>query len=275
MTPPRYSILTGEYAWRSKAGSAVLDGAAPLCIPTNTFTLPELLKQSGYATTCIGKWHLGLGEKSTDYNGSLHPGPLELGFDYFFGIPATVDRVPTVFVENHRVQGLDANDPIRISYREKVGDEPTGSECPYLLKLQADGQHSGTIMNGISRIGYITGGKAACWKDEEQAEIITRHAVNFIQENRSQPFFLYLATLDIHAPRFPNPRFMKDSQLSYRGRSIAELNWIVGEVFAELKKSNFDDDTLVIFSSDNAARPATAMWRNRSPAIASTARCAD
>jgi len=250
-TPTRYSILTGEYAWRSKAGRAVLDGDAPLCILTNTFTLPAMLQKAGYATACVGKWHLGLGAERTEYNGNLRPGPLELGFDYFFGIPATADRVPTVFVENHRVAGLLESDPIKINYREKVGDEPTGTERPDLLKLQADKQHSGTIVSGISRIGFMTGGQAARWKDEDQAEILTRKATSFIEQNQSKPFFLYLATLDIHAPRYPHPRFMKDSQIGYRGGSIAQLDWIVGEVMAELKRLKLDDNTLVIFSSDN------------------------
>jgi len=250
-TPTRYSILTGEYAWRSRAGRVVLDGDAPLCISTNKFTLPAMLQRVGYQTACVGKWHLGFGAERTDYNGELRPGPLELGFDYFFGIPATGDRVPTALVENHRVVGLVESDPIQINYRQKIGDEPTGLERPDLLKLKADRQHSGTIVNGISRIGFMTGGQRARWKDEDIADRITSEAINFIERNRSNPFLLYLATHDIHAPRYPNPRFMKDSQLGYRGGAIAEFDWTVGEVLAALKRFKLDENTLVIVTSDN------------------------
>ncbi len=250
-TPTRYSILTGEYAWRSQAGRAVLDGDAPLCIDPAKFTLPDLMQKAGYRTACIGKWHLGFGVERADYNADLKPGPLELGFDYFFGIPATGDRVPTVLVENHRVAGLVETDPIQINYRAKIGDDPTGTERPDLLKLKADRQHSGTIVNGISRIGFMTGGHAVRWKDEDIADTIAQKAVGFIEQNQTRPFFLFLATHDIHAPRYPHPRFMKDSQLGYRGGAIAQLDWTIGEVMNTLKRLNLDENTLVIFSSDN------------------------
>jgi arylsulfatase A-like enzyme len=250
-TPTRYAILTGDYAWRSSAGRAVLNGDAALCIDPEKFTLPDLLKKAGYQTACVGKWHLGFGRERADYNGDLKPGPLELGFDYFYGIPATGDRVPTVMVENHRVAGLDPADPIRIHYKKKIGDEPTGAERPDLLKLTANQQHSGTIVNGISRIGFMTGGQAARWVDEDIADVIAKKAVTFIEGSRAQPFFLFLATHDIHAPRYPHPRFMKDSQLGTRGGAIAQLDWTVGEVLAALQRLGLEENTLVIFSSDN------------------------
>lgn len=250
-TPTRFSILTGEYAWRSRAGRAVLNGDAPLCIPTNTFTLPAMLKRAGYATACVGKWHLGLGMGHTDYNGDIRPGPLEIGFDYFFGIPATPDRVPCVLVENHHVAGLVQSDPIEVNYHHKIGDEPTGAERPDLLKLKPDRQHSGTIVDGISRIGYMTGGHAARWRDEELYSVLEKKAVGFIEQHTNKPFFLYFATHDIHPPRYSNPRFMKGSRIGYRGGSIAELDWTVGQVMATLKRLKLDRNTLVIFSSDN------------------------
>src|SRR6185436_7724463 len=114
----------------------------PLCIPVGTLTLPSLLKQAGYVTGVIGKWHLGLGLKDgPDWNGDIKPGPLEIGFDHAFFFPATGDRVPCVYVEDHRVVGLDPADPIQVSYRSKIGGEPTGSENPELLKLKSRSGH--------------------------------------------------------------------------------------------------------------------------------------
>jgi arylsulfatase A-like enzyme len=250
-TPTRYALLTGRYAWRTTNARGVIDGDAPLVIPPDTFTLPDLLQRAGYRTGCVGKWHLGFGPRRTDYNAELKPGPLELGFDYFYGIPATGDRVPTIMIENHRVAGLDPADPLRIDYKKKIGDEPTGLEQPAGLKLAADRQHSGTIVNGISRIGFMTGGRAARWRDEDVAGLITAKAVAFIEQNQAAPFFLYFATHDIHAPRFPHPRFMQDSQLGYRGGAIAQLDWTVGEILATLARLGLEENTLVIFSSDN------------------------
>jgi arylsulfatase A-like enzyme len=134
-TPTRYALMTGQYAWRHPPGSRILTGVAPLCIKPGTVTVPSLLQQAGYATGCVGKWHLGLGETQTDYNGEIKPGPREVGFDYSFIIPATGDRVPCVYVENQRVVGHDPQDPIRVSYGTKIGDEPTGAQHPELLTL--------------------------------------------------------------------------------------------------------------------------------------------
>ena len=155
-TPSRYSLLTGAYPWRQKEKqNSILDGDAPLAIEPGRYTLATLFKNAGYQTGIVGKWHLGLGDAKSrvDFNGEINPGPLEIGFDYCHIIPATVDRVPSVWVENHRVVNLDPADPIKVSYQEKIGDEPTGIERPDLLRYPADKQHSGTIVNGISRIG--------------------------------------------------------------------------------------------------------------------------
>ena len=250
-TPTRFALLSGKYGWR-QGGTGIAPGDAKLLIPSDTVTLPRVLKQAGYATGLVGKWHLGLGTETPDFNAELKPGPLELGFDYAFFIPATGDRVPCVFVENHRVVGLDPADPIKVSFKERLGTEPTGLERPDLLKIKADKSHSQTIVNGVSRIGYMTGGKAALWKDEEMADELTRKAVAFIEKQKSdQPFFLFLATHDIHEPMVPHPRFRGTSGCGWRGDVIHQLDWTVGEVLATLQRKGFSKDTLVVFSSDN------------------------
>ena len=126
-TPSRYALMTGEYAWRRK-GTGILPGDARLIIEPGRTTIPSILKKAGYATAAVGKWHLGLGAEKLDWNGDIKPGPLEIGFDYCFLIPATGDRVPCVYVENHRVVGLDPADPIEVSFKMRVGNEPTGKE---------------------------------------------------------------------------------------------------------------------------------------------------
>ena len=250
-TPTRYALMTGQYAWRHPPGAQILSGVAPLCIPKDRLTLPALLKQAGYATGVVGKWHLGLGATEPDYNGEVAPGPRDVGFDSSFIIPATGDRTPCVYVENHRVVGHDPNDPIRVRYGQPVGDEPTGAKNPELLTLKPSHGHDNTIVNGISRIGYMTGGKAARWKDEDMADEITRKAVGFIEANAGRRFFLYFATHDVHVPRVPHPRFRGTSRCGTRGDVIQELDGSVGEVMAALDKHGLANDTLVIFTSDN------------------------
>jgi arylsulfatase A-like enzyme len=250
-TPTRYSLLTGQYAWRHPPGARILGGVAPLSIRPGTVTVPSLLRQAGYTTGVVGKWHLGLGDGPTDYGKPIERGPREVGFDYSFIIPATGDRVPCVYVEDGRVVGADPRDPIRVSYGKPFGDEPTGAKNPELLKVKPSRGHDNTIVNGISRIGFMAGGKAARWKDEEMADELTRRAVSFIERNKGRPFFLYFATHDIHVPRVPHPRFRGKSAHGTRGDVIQQLDWCAGEVLAALAKHKLADNTLVIFTSDN------------------------
>jgi arylsulfatase A-like enzyme len=249
-TPSRYSLLTGQYAWR-KEGTGILPGDAALIIPPGTATMPALLKGQGYATAAVGKWHLGLGAGKIDWNGEIKPGPLEIGFDYCFLIPATGDRVPCVFVENHRVANLDPRDPISVSYSHPFPGELTGKDHPELLKMKPSHGHDQAIVNGVSRIGYMAGGKSALWKDEEISTTLTAKATAFIDRNKANPFFLYFATHDIHVPRMPNPRFVGKTAMGPRGDAIAELDWSVGQVLSTLDRNGLTEDTLVIFSSDN------------------------
>ena len=253
-TPSRYSMLTGEYAWRQKAKvNTILDGDAPLCIEPGRLTLPELLRQDGYHTAVIGKWHLGLGDGKAklDFNGELKPGPLEIGFDYAHIIPATVDRVPSVWVEDHNVQNLDPADPIVVSYINNISDEPTGLERPDLLIQGADKQHSGTIINGISRIGYMKGGHAARFKDEELASTVVAESVEYIERHKDEPFFLSIGLFEPHVPRVAEPPFAGTSQSGVRGDVIHQVDWQVGEIMKTLDRLDLAKNTIVIFSSDN------------------------
>ncbi len=249
-TPSRYAMLTGEYAWRKK-GTGVLPGDASLIIAPGRTTIASVLQSAGYKTGIVGKWHLGLGSERLDWNSEIKPGPLELGFDYCFLMPATGDRVPCVYIEDHRVVGLETGDPMKVSFREFVGDEPTGKDHPELLRLQPSAGHNQTIVNGVSRIGYMSGGKSARWVDEDMADTYVKHAVGFIEKHKNEPFFLELATHDIHVPRLPNARFAGKSELGVRGDVILEFDWCVGEILAALESRGLAENTLVIFSSDN------------------------
>jgi arylsulfatase A-like enzyme/endonuclease/exonuclease/phosphatase family metal-dependent hydrolase len=250
-TPTRYAFITGQYAWRNPAGAAILSGEAPLAIDPAMPTTASVLKQAGYTTGLVGKWHIGLGKGDLDYNKDIKPGPLEVGFDYAFYFPATGDRVPCVFIENYRVVGLDPADPIRVSYRTKIGDEPTGKDHPELLKMHPSHGHADTIINGISRIGFMSGGVAARWKDEGMADTLAGKAVAFIERNRERPFFLYFATHDIHVPRVPGPRFAGTSQCGTRCDVIQQFDGCVGQVLATLDRLKLAENTLVIVTSDN------------------------
>jgi arylsulfatase A-like enzyme len=253
-TPSRYAMMTGEYAWRKK-GTGVLPGDAPLIIEPGRSTFASVLKQAGYRTGVVGKWHLGLGRAGMDWNNEIKPGPLDLGFDECFLMPATGDRVPCVYVDNLRVLGLDPNDPIQVRFGQKVGDEPTGKDHPELLTMHPSHGHDQTIVNGVSRIGYMTGGKSARWIDEDMADVFVDRAKSFVTRQVAskpgEPFFLYFATHDIHVPRLPHKRFAGKSGLGPRGDALLEFDWCVGELMDLLDKHKLTDNTLVIVTSDN------------------------
>jgi arylsulfatase A-like enzyme len=249
-TPSRYSLMTGEYAFR-RQGTGVLPGNARLIVEPGRPTMQSVLKKAGYATGYVGKWHLGLGAGDVNWNGEIKPGPLETGFDYSFIIPATGDRVPTVYVENHRVAGLDASDPIQVSYGKPVGSEPTGRDHPELLKMKLSRGHDMTIVNGISRIGYMSGGKSARWNDETMADDLTGKALSYIERNQARPFFLYFSTHDVHVPRVPHPRFVGTSQCGVRCDAMQQLDACAGRIMEVIERLKIEDSTLVIFTSDN------------------------
>ncbi|WP_246117912.1 sulfatase family protein [Adhaeretor mobilis] len=246
-TPSRFSLLTGVHAFRQ--GVRIAPPNASLLISTEAFTLPRLFEQAGYETGIVGKWHLGLGEKGQGpkWNGELKPGPLELGFDSAFLLPTTNDRVPCVYVDGHRVVNLDSNDPIHVGGKANDVNKPGSTQYPTAKK---DAFYS-SIVNGIGRIGYMSGGKSALWDDYTMADVFAEKAVEFIAENSDKPFFLFFSSQDIHIPNAPNPRFQGSTNLGARGDAMVQLDWTVGAIIAELDKQGLTDNTIVIFTSDN------------------------
>ena len=250
-TPTRFSLLTGMYAFRQE-GTGIAPPNSPALIPPETTTLPSLLRQAGYRSAVIGKWHLGLGgPDGPDWNGELKPGPLEIGFDHCFLLPTTNDRVPQVFVENHRVPNLDPDDPLWVGNRKPSDDHPTGITHRDGLKMDWSHGHNATIHNGISRIGFYTGGHAARFRDEDLSDRWVERSVRWMEENREQPFFLLFSSHHIHVPRVVHERFQGRSALGPRGDAILELDWCVGELLDTLERLGLSENTLVIFCSDN------------------------
>jgi arylsulfatase A-like enzyme len=251
-TPSRYSILTGRYAWRKK-GTGIARGNAPLLIDTSRVTIADVMKQAGYRTAAIGKWHLGLGPapQGPDWNGVIKPGPLELGFNYCFLIPATPDRQPTVYLQNHRIYNYNPFDPIRVSYKHPIGNRPTGKEAPQKEWMKSVIGHQQTITNGIARIGYMAGGQTAVWDDSLISDVMTAHALRFIKKNQHHPFFLYFASHDVHVPRVPDRRFAGKSGMGPRGDELLEMDWEVGQIKKTLDSLGIAKNTMIIFTSDN------------------------
>ena len=249
-TPSRYSILTGSYAFRNNA--EILEGDAPLIIDTEMKTLPDMLKSAGYKTGIVGKWHLGLGRGQVDWNERVSPGPAEVGFDYSFLIPATGDRVPTVFLENQKIFNLNPNDPLIVDYKKQIpGGYPAGRDHPELLKQHTDNYHLSAITNGISRIGFMKGAEEALWIDEEIPFVLDAKVEEFINGNSENPFFLFYSFHDIHQPRTPNIKFVESSSMGPRGDVIAQMDWSVGKVIEHLEKNGLSEETMIIFTSDN------------------------
>lgn len=250
-TPTRYSFLTGTYAFRGER-TGIAPPNAPAIIKPGTETVASILKRAGYATAVIGKWHLGLGgAKGPDWNGELKPGPLEIGFDTCFLLPTTNDRVPQVYVHDHRVPNLDPADPLWVGNKKPSPDHPTGQTHRDTLKMDWSHGHNATIHNGISRIGFYTGGHAARFRDEDLADKWVEKSVEFIEAHQEEPFFLFFASHDIHVPRMPHERFQGKTSLGYRGDAIVQLDWCVGELLDTLDRLKLAENTLVVFCSDN------------------------
>lgn len=245
-TPSRYALLTGEYPLRGNNGKGIWGPCShtqPLLIDTNKLTLGQLFKNKGYSTAVIGKWHLGFGTGKTDWNKPLRPGPLELGFDYYFGVPKVNSGYPYVYVENDRIVGWDPDDPL------VFGGKPA-SPTPTFPEATA-GRKTPNKFSGALKAHQI-------YDDERTATLLTEKASKWIKENKQNPFFLYFATTNVHHPYTPNPRFKGTSQCGLYGDFIHELDWMVGEVIKCLEENNLSDNTLLIVTSDNGGMLNTA-----------------
>ena len=251
-TPSRYSLLTGSYPWRNPK-AAILPGDAAMIIDESTPTLATMLRNAGYATGVVGKWHLGLGHGSLDWNRSIPRTPNDVGFDYSCIMAATNDRVPCVYIENREVVGGDWHDPIEVTYDDSRAfkDIPTGRSHPDQLTMRFSHGHDGTIVNGVSRIGHMRGGKKALWQDETMADYFAAKAADFVRQNCGRPFFLYYAFHQPHVPRIPGPRFRGRTGLGPRGDVIAEMDDCAGRLINLLDQLGIRENTMVIFSSDN------------------------
>ncbi|HKK61912.1 MAG TPA: arylsulfatase [Bacteroidales bacterium] len=249
-TPSRFALLTGMYPWKNKQAK-ILPGTAPLIIDTAQATLPKMLKEEGYETGIVGKWHLGLGDGNVDWNKKITPGPNEVGFDYSYILAATQDRVPTVYIKNGNVVGLDPDDPIKVDYKNNFEGEPTGKDNPELLTMKWHHGHNSSIVNGIPRIGYMKGGEAAKWSDVDMADHFLAEAKAYVDRNKEGPFFLYYALQQPHVPRTPHPRFAGSSGMGPRGDVIVEADWVIGEFIKHLEEAGLLENTLIVFSSDN------------------------
>ncbi|HEX5789779.1 MAG TPA: arylsulfatase [Luteolibacter sp.] len=249
-TPTRYSLLTGTYALRVN-GTGIAPPNGPALIKPGTPTIASLLKSQGYATAVIGKWHLGLGSPKPDWNGELKPGPLEIGFDHCLLLPTTNDRVPQVFVEDHRVRNLDPADPLWVGDDKPSADHPTGETHRSELKMDWSHGHNNTIHNGISRIGFYTGGAKARFRDQDLGDEWVNQSKSWIRKHKDQPFFLFFASHDIHVPRAPHERFLGKSGMGPRGDAILEFDWCVGEIMRTLAECGIERNTMVVICSDN------------------------
>ena len=226
-TPSRFSLLTGVHGFRK--GIRVLAPNAPLTIPTDALTLPKVFKRAGYATAIVGKWHLGIGVKGTsvDWNGEVKPGPIEVGFDSSFLLPSTNDRVPCVYVRDHKVENLDPSDPLFVQRNKPEGVDvtvyPDGKKNREAMTFyQSTHGHNNSVINGIGRIGYMWGGKSALWNDETMSDVFVDEAKKFLasRKGKDEPFFFYFSSQDIHVPRVPHPRFRGKTDLGYRGDAL-------------------------------------------------------
>ena len=255
-TPSRYSMLTGEYAWR-KSGTGIAKGDAAMIIKPDRFTIADMFTKAGYSTGVIGKWHLGLGARAgaQNWNKEIKPNPRDIGFQYSYIMAATADRTPCIFIENGKGVNLDSADPINVSYQKNFPGQPSGKENPELLRIHPSHGHNQAIVGGIPRIGFMQGGEKARWIDENIADVISAKSLEFIQRETAanKPFFLYLATNDIHVPRVPHQRFIGKSGMGPRGDALLSFDWTVGQVIKTIEKLGIEKNTIIIITSDNGA----------------------
>lgn len=240
-TPSRYALLTGQYPVRASGGRGVW-GPAPitskLIIDTEKTTIADVFKSSGYDTAVVGKWHLGFGEETNDWQEPLRPGPQDLGFDYYFGMPVVNSAPPYVYVENDRVVGRDPDDPLVYLGRGATGATPITPIPPEAAN------RSPNAFGGAKQAHKL-------FNDYQVGTTFAKKSVTWITEHKEKQFFLYLATTNIHHPFTPATRFQGTSECGLYGDFIHELDWIIGEILKCLEDNGLSENTLVIFTSDN------------------------
>ncbi|MCK0158322.1 arylsulfatase [Cellulophaga sp. F20128] len=251
-TPSRYALLTGQYPVRGNNGKGIW-GPSPvtseLLINPDQLTLADVFKNSGYATAALGKWHLGFGTGENRWNKPLRPGPNDLGFDYYYGVPVVNSAPPYVYVENDQVVGADTNDPLVYVGRGKDKEVTPITPIPPEASQRTPNMFKGAVkahqLYNDYTVGTVLAGKAVDW--------ITEQTTKKSKKEKGNPFFLYLATTHIHHPFTPGNNFQGKSDAELYGDFIQELDWMVGEVTATLEKQGVADNTLIIFTSDNGA----------------------
>ncbi len=219
-TPTRYGMLTGRYPWRSSLKFGVTGPVAPLLPDPDRVTIADWLKERGYQTAAIGKWHLGYGQEPLDYTTSVSPGPLDLGFDYHFGVPQNHDDKLGVYIENDHIYGLRSRklNPYSKSF---YGSQYMGFDAPQRVNIRV-------------------------------MEELTDKAVQWIkQQDTVTPFFLYFASVAVHHPSTPSDHMRGLSDCGPYGDFIQDLDMSVGRIMETLEYMNLLENTLVIFTSDN------------------------
>lgn len=234
-TPSRYSIITGRYNWRSRLKSGVLGGYSPALIEAGRLTVASMLKEEGYRTACIGKWHLGLDWGRTsdvpespgfgvtegiDYSAPIKNGPVDHGFEYFYGISASLDMPPYVYIENDRVTELPDHET-----------ENTGKQF------------------------WRKGPTAPGFKHEEVLPALTKKVVDTIDEWSKEPFFIYFPLPAPHTPILPVGEFVGKSKTNSYGDFVLMCDNVVGQVLKKLEEKNIANNTIVIYASDNGCSP--------------------
>ncbi|MDC0177911.1 arylsulfatase [Polaribacter sp.] len=247
-TPSRYALLTGQYPIRANNGNGIW-GPAPitseLLIDTEQVTIADILKNKDYSTAALGKWHLGFGTGKNDWKKPLSPGPNDLGFDYYYGIPIVNSAPPYVYVENTSIVGADPNDPLVYIGKGKPKEVTPITPIPKEASQRTTNRFKGAVTAHKLYNDYTVG------------TVLAKKAVNWITDkttkNKKDPFFLYMATTHIHHPFTPGKNFQGKSDAELYGDFIQELDWMVGEILSTIEKQGVSNNTLVIFTSDNGA----------------------
>jgi len=229
-TPSRYSILTGRYCWRTRLQKSVLFGFSPPLISENRMTVGQLFQQQGYTTAAMGKWHLGLDFDKQDYTKPITDGPLQHGFDYFFGISASLDMPPYDFIENNR-----------------------WTEVPSAEKKFPSDSYGPAFVKGPARLGPA----APDFDARKVVPTLTEKAGAYIDQRGKdhKPFFLYLALPSPHTPLVPEKRWQGKSGLGPYGDYVMETDWSVGHVMKAIQQAGLQENTIVMLASDNGCAP--------------------